>query len=103
MTARPKLDLGSELASNLAMSATAPLPQSDPLGEALGFLRMSETAYYHSELAAPWGLVMPKDCPKFHFVVSGQCWLELEQGGEHLLSAGDFVVIPHGSGHRLSS
>jgi AraC-like DNA-binding protein len=85
------------------MRATATFPQSDPLGEALEYLRMSETAYYHSELAAPWGLVMPEDCPKFHFVTSGRCWLEIAGAGKHVIEAGDFVVIPQGMGHRLSS
>ncbi len=79
------------------------LPQIDPLGEALNFLRMSETTYYHSELAAPWGLVMPEKVPKFHFVTSGRCWLQIEGFGDRLLEAGDFVVVPHGNGHRLAS
>jgi AraC-like DNA-binding protein len=85
------------------MRTTATFPQSDPLGEALEYLRMSETAYYHSELAAPWGLVMPEDCPKFHFVTSGRCWLEIDGMDKRELEAGDFAVIPQGMGHRLSS
>jgi AraC-like DNA-binding protein len=75
----------------------------EPLGEALQFLRTSETTYYYSELTAPWALVMPQNCPKFHFVTSGGCWLEVEGTEDRLLEPGDFAVVPHGSGHRLSS
>lgn len=77
--------------------------RTDALGEALNFLRMSETAYYQSTLAAPWGLMMPKSCPKFHFITSGQCWLQTDDAEDRRLEAGDFVIIPHGQGHRLAS
>jgi AraC-like DNA-binding protein len=75
----------------------------DPLGEALGFLRLTETAYYHSELTAPWALAIPENCPKFHFIAAGRCWLQLAGGEARCLEAGDFVVVPHGIGHRLAS
>ena len=43
---------------------------SDPLGEALHFLRMSGTFYCRSELTAPWGLALPPmaGCLWFHVV-----------------------------------
>lgn len=78
-------------------------PRVDPLGDALGFLHLSETAYYHSELSAPWGLVMPENCPKFHFVMFGGCWLQTAGSDPLQLKTGDFAVIPHGKGHRLAS
>ena len=31
----------------------------DPLGDALGFLRMSGVFYCRSEFTAPWGLALP--------------------------------------------
>jgi AraC-like DNA-binding protein len=78
-------------------------PQFDPLAEALEFLRMSETAYYYAEFGAPWAFVMPENCPKFHVLTSGRCWLEVDGEAPRLLQTGDFAVIPHGKGHRLSS
>lgn len=64
---------------------------------------MSETAYYQSRLVAPWGLMMPETCPKFHFVTVGECWLQTDNEEDRRLEAGDFVIIPHGRGHRLAS
>lgn len=75
----------------------------DPLTEALDFLRLSETAYYHAEFHAPWSFVAPNDCPKFHFMASGRCWFEVEGGEPRWLETGDFIVIPRGRGHRIAS
>ncbi len=45
---------------------------------------------------------MNERSPKFHFIVSGRCWLELCERVVVELNAGDFVVLPSGVGHRLS-
>jgi len=74
----------------------------DPLGEALDLLRLSETPYYHAQFTAPWAFRMPA-IPKFHFVISGRCWLKADGVEAVLLETGDFVVVPHGKGHRLAS
>ena len=39
-----------------AMSSPDPWPPTDPLGEALHFLRMNGAFYCRSELTAAWGL-----------------------------------------------
>jgi len=52
----------------------------------------------------PWGIRMD-DMPKavFHAVVQGTCWLR-RPGAEPLqLAAGDFILLPTGAGHGLSS
>jgi AraC-like DNA-binding protein len=76
----------------------------DPLGEALHLLRMSGVVYCRSEFTAPWGLELPPmpDCLMFHAVTSGRCWLVVE-GDSRLLERGDFAIVPHGTGHLLSS
>lgn len=83
---------------------TAWLP-SDPLGEALHSVRMTGTFYCRSELTAPWGIDMPpmENCLMFHVVTSGGCWVEVEKGKKRYLSAGDFILVPHGKGHVLKS
>jgi AraC-like DNA-binding protein len=91
------------------MKTAVPIPKEawkpiDPLGEALHFLRMSGIFYTRSEFTAPWGLALPalEDCLMFHVVTSGRCWLEV--GGEQrALRPGDLVLVPHGTGHRLTS
>src|SRR5262249_16919330 len=77
-------------------------PPLDPLGEALNLLRLSEATYYHSELTAPWALAMPENL-KFHFVISGRCWLEGQGAENRILEPGDLAVVLDGKGHRLSS
>jgi len=77
----------------------------DQLGEALHFLRMSGSFYCRSEFTAPWALALPafEDCMMFHVVTSGACWLDVEGDEPRRLQAGDFALVPHGEGHRLSS
>lgn len=81
-----------------------PWAPTDPLGEALHFLRMSGAYYCRSELTAPWGLTLPpmKGYMWFHAVTEGGCWLEA--GSEPvLLRPRDFALVPHGEGHVLRS
>jgi AraC-like DNA-binding protein len=77
----------------------------DPLGEALHFLRMNGVFYCRAEFTAPWGVALPPidHCLMFHVVTSGRCWLEDAGGDPRLLQPGDFVLVPHGQGHLLTS
>ena len=79
-------------------------PSADALGEALHFLRMDGVFYSRCEFTAPWGLELPPmpDCLMFHLVTSGHCWLELDGEDARPLQSGDFVLVPHGAGHRLT-
>lgn len=76
----------------------------DRVGEALHLLRMSGSFYCRSEFTAPWALELPavEDCMMFHAVTSGRCWLEVDGVESRVLQAGDFALVPHGEGHRLS-
>lgn len=82
-----------------------PWASTDPLGEALHFLRMSGTFYCRSEFTAPWGLELPAmpQCLMFHVLTVGACWLEAQGGEPRRLAPGDLVLVPHGEGHRLVS
>lgn len=77
----------------------------DPLGEALHLMRMSGTFYCRSELSEPWAMEMPalEDCLMFHVMTTGRSWLEVEGAERRLLQPGDFALVPHGDGHRLTS
>ena len=78
---------------------------ADPLGEALHFLRMSGTFYCRSEMTAPWAIELParKGCLSFHVVTSGGCRVDVGGGEACELEPGDLALVPHGTGHRLSS
>lgn len=80
-------------------------PITDPVGEALHFLRMSGIFYCRSEFTAPWALDMPpmKRCLMLHLVTEGRCWLEVAGAPNRLLQTGDLALVPHGEGHRLTS
>src|SRR5262245_8438445 len=85
------------------MAELDPWPPSDPLGEALHFLRMSGAFYCRSELSAPWGLTLPP-MPGylwFHVVTLGHAVLESGEEDPAQLRPGDFALVPHGEGHRL--
>jgi AraC-like DNA-binding protein len=87
------------------MEALDPFPPSDPLGEALHFLRMNGAYYCRSELTAPWGLTMPA-MPGylwFHVPTAGAMWLETEAGEARRIMPGDLALVPHGEGHALRS
>jgi AraC-like DNA-binding protein len=86
------------------MEAPDPFPPSDPLGEALHFLRMNGAYYCRSELTAPWGITLPR-MPGylwFHVVTSGRLWLEAG-AEEGRLEPGDLALVPRGQGHVLRS
>ncbi|NNH73160.1 AraC family transcriptional regulator [Nocardia uniformis] len=78
---------------------------ADSLGQALHLLRMSGVFYGRSEFTAPWGIELPvwPNCVMFHFVTEGPCWLEVEGTGGQWLSSGDLALVPHGTGHLLTS
>ncbi len=77
----------------------------DPLGEALHFLRMTGVFTARSEFTEPWALALPKlpGFLMFHVVLAGHAHLDVRGENRRLLSTGDFALVPHGEGHRLSS
>ena len=87
------------------LDAIDPFPPSDPLGEALHFLRMNGAFYCRSELTAPWGLTMPPmpGYVWFHVVTSGRFWLEAGKSDSTWIGLGDLALVPHGEGHVLRS
>ncbi|HJR74760.1 MAG TPA: AraC family transcriptional regulator [Luteimonas sp.] len=86
---------------NIPTPAWTPI---DPLGEALHQMRMSGLFYTRSEFAAPWGLSLPAlpQMLMFHVINVGECWLELDGLPPQRLLPGDFALVPHGQGHRLT-
>jgi AraC-like DNA-binding protein len=74
-----------------------------PIANALDSFRFKGISIEQTELMAPWRIVVNQPVPKFHFIVSGHCWLELCDRVILELKAGDFVVLPSGVSHRLSA
>lgn len=77
----------------------------DVLSDILGALRLRGTLYFHTEFRAPWGVRVPafRRVARFHLVVRGSSWVVVK--GEPtpiLLEAGDLVLVPHGTEHKLA-
>lgn len=76
----------------------------DALTDILNTLRLSSSLYFRTELTAPWGVEVPvkENVARFHIVIRGHCWLEVNGDQGIHMSNGDLVVIPHGASHRLA-
>jgi AraC-like DNA-binding protein len=66
-------------------------------------VRVHGTLFCRATLRAPWGFAIPtRRNPVFHFVASGECWLEGDSlRGPIKLGANDLVILPHGERHKL--
>jgi AraC-like DNA-binding protein len=87
------------------MDLVTPRSATDPLGEALHFLRMSGAFYCHSELTSPWGLTLPA-LPGylwFHVVTTGGMSLDMGERDAISLQPGEMALVTHGEGHWLRS
>ena len=87
------------------MRGPDPWKSSDPLGEALHFLRMTGSFYVRSDMGGSWGLALPamEDALWFHTVVDGGCLLSVPGEPTRELVPGDFALVPHGRGHVLAA
>ena len=76
-------------------------PSSDDLAEVLRAINVRSTILCRSHFTAPWGFrVDSSDMAKFHIVLDGAAWLELDAPAEsHRLEGGAIVVLPRGTGH----
>ncbi len=75
----------------------------DVLTDVLQTVRVKTACYGRLEAGAPWGLRVPGgEDAKFHVVLEGNCWLDVEGTPSVALSAGDLVALPHGHEHVLS-
>lgn len=82
-----------------------PPDAADPLGEVLHMLRLNGTLYCRAELAAPWGVAMPRMDQSMFFIVimSGEGWMRLPGRDAVLLREGSMVVLPQGTPVELAS
>lgn len=101
MIIRPGRWTNSSLRATLGCMPDPVIDIPPAIGEALRFVQMTGVFYCPSELSEPWGLALPPmpDCVWFHAVTEGVCNLEID-GEIHQVSAGEIVVVPHGTGHR---
>ena len=79
------------------------MPTTDVLTDVLETVRVGAACYGRVEAAAPWGIGVAADeeDAKFHVLLRGECWLDVEGQDAIHLSGGDLVALPHGHAHAL--
>jgi AraC-like DNA-binding protein len=81
-----------------------PAAGPDPLTQVLLGLRLEGVEYGRCLVHAPWAISLgAQAAARFHFVVSGDCWMHTPQSGWMALKAGDAVLLPRGTAHTLAS
>jgi len=76
--------------------------EHDALAETLSAIRVQSSVYCLSELRAPWGFrVDGAATAKFHLVLEGACWLEVDGLDPVRLHTPDLVVLVGGQGHVM--
>jgi AraC-like DNA-binding protein len=75
---------------------------TDAVSNLLNAIRVHSSVFCLSDLGAPWGFeVAASKIAKFHLVLDGKCWLQPQRSECVLLSDGDLVILPHGTGHVM--
>lgn len=77
---------------------------SDVLSDIFDTIRLRATLYFRTDFSPPWAITIPtyRHAARFHLVIKGSCHFTLANGREHVLGAGDLIVIPGGATHVLS-
>jgi AraC-like DNA-binding protein len=96
--------------------ATAGADPLELVPRVLDLVRLSGAIFFRSEFHAPWAYTSPPalelagavpsaggSLVMFHIVVQGSCWVSIDGGPRHELSAGDVVVMPYGDANEWGS
>ena len=76
----------------------------DSLSDLLKRLQIRAEIYTHAKYCGRWAVdTSGMRMAPFHLVQEGNCWLHVGDADPVRLSAGDLVVLPHDSGHLISS
>jgi AraC-like DNA-binding protein len=76
-------------------------PAPDDIAEVLRAINVRSTLLCRSDFTAPWGFhVDDSPLAKFHILLEGRAWLDLESPSEtYKLETGTVVILPRGTGH----
>jgi AraC-like DNA-binding protein len=76
----------------------------DALSSILDSIKLKAVVYQQTRFSAHWGIDVPKDeNSQFWRVLKGSCYIIVPGDKPIKMSAGDFIFIPHGSGHLMCS
>lgn len=75
----------------------------DVLADVLETIRFRGSIFFRSDLAAPWGMSLVRDgAPRFHIVLSGECFVGAEGYDAINAHETDIVMIPNGTSHWIA-
>jgi AraC-like DNA-binding protein len=76
----------------------------DVLSDILAALRFRGTLYFSTEFHSPWGIRVPRfrSVARFHLVVRGGCWIQVEDAAPVRLETGDIILVPRGAEHVIA-
>ena len=75
----------------------------DVLGDILETLRFRGSVFFRSDLAAPWGMSLSAmGNPRFHIVLSGECFVGSEGHDAVKAEEADIIMLPNGSSHWIA-
>ena len=78
-------------------------PEFDVLGDILETLRFRGSLFFRSDLAAPWGISLPETgIPRFHMVLSGECFIGSDRHDAVKAAGADIVMLPNGNSHWIA-
>lgn len=81
-----------------------PPQQADQRSRIFNELHVDGVFYCRTTLHAPWDLEMPSlpHGVSFHLVTEGTAWIHLDGAAPVRTTPGEFVLVPHGRGHRFT-
>ncbi|MGB5497138.1 MAG: AraC family transcriptional regulator [Sedimenticolaceae bacterium] len=75
----------------------------DVLGDILDTLRFRGSIFFRSDLAAPWGMSLPRvGIPRFHIALSGECFVGAEDSESIKVGESEIVMLPNGDSHWIA-
>lgn len=75
----------------------------DVLGNVLETLRFRGSIFFCSELAAPWGMLLPSNgLPRFHISLLGDCFVGAEETDSVKIQSNEIIMLPDGKSHWIA-
>jgi AraC-like DNA-binding protein len=75
----------------------------DVLGDVLDSLRFRGSIFFRSDMAAPWGMSLTEvGSPRFHIMLSGECFIGSHGRDNVKVREADIVVLPNGGSHWIA-
>jgi YesN/AraC family two-component response regulator len=87
---------------NVAQQLKCPTSEFNVFDDVIDTLRLRGSIFFHSSLAAPWGVSYSSSLmPRFHVALEGEFFIGLDANTVHLKQM-DIAMIPHGEKHWIA-